>query len=291
MKGYLPGGEVLNPRSAPVVLLFLWFAASASAHDTWLVAERNQTGASGMVRVAVVTAEEFPNSDHATDANRVAEWVVLIGEKKHSVGEYAIDGDELAAMVHLEGPGLHTIGVALKPRFIEIDPEGFAAYLEDEGATAALEHRTKNNQGAEPGRELYAKNVTTFVEVGGGADDTSVTPAGHKIEIIPLSNPCRWKAGDEIAVRVLFEGRPVSGFRVSAGHEGLAKHTFVAHERTDANGQARFKLTRPGLWFLRTHTIRPVAPEVTEADWESFWASITFRVHGQGDRVKEHAGD
>lgn len=285
MKGYLPGGETLELRAAPVVFLVLWFAASTSAHDTWLVAERNQTGPGDVVRVAVVTAEEFPNSDHATDANRVAEWVALIGEKKHFVGEYTIDGDELAATVRLEGPGLHTIGVALKPRFIEIDAEGFAAYLEDEGATAALERRTKNKQDAEPGRELYAKNVTAFVEVGdGGADDTSVTPAGHKIEIIPLSNPCRWRVGDEIAVRVLFEGRPVSGFRVSAGHEGLAKHTFVAHERTDENGQARFKLTRPGLWFLRTHTIRPVAPDVTEADWESFWASITFRVN-------EHAAD
>jgi transcriptional regulator GlxA family with amidase domain len=77
-------------------------------------------------------------------------------------------------------------------------------------------------------------------------------------------------------VRVYLEGRPVEGLRVSAGREGLPPHTYTATAVTAEDGTARIRIDEPGLWFLRTFAIRP--RESPEADWESFWASMTFRV-------------
>jgi hypothetical protein len=46
---------------------------------------------------------------------------------------------------------------------------------------------------------------------------------------------------------------------------------------TDENGLAKIAISGKGLWFVRTHFIRPHS-EKTDFDWESFWASITFRI-------------
>ncbi len=296
-----------------VPTLGMLFAAPGVAigHDSWLVASKNSVKASETVRVAFVTAEVFPTSEHATGAERVAEWVVIHGDERRTVGGYRIDNQELAARVDLPKPGTHVIALALHPRYIELEPDQFTEYLEDEQAEAALGARRERNEQDQPGRELYTKMAKTFIKVDGASNDTSYRRAvGHALEIIPLSNPCRWIVGDEVRVRVLLDGKPAAGLRVSGGHEGLPPHTYVSHATTDRAGVTRVKLTQRGLWFLRTHTIRPPKSRgstnsakqastasskpaqtgtsagsgdpSTTADWESFWASITFRVAGDG---------
>lgn len=283
----------------------------AMGHDAWLVTSTNSVNANETVRVAFVTAEVFPISEHAAEPERVREWVVVHGDERRPVQDYRIEDQELAAQVHLPRPGVHVIALALHPRYIELEPHQFTEYLEDEQAEAALGARRKSNEQDQPGRELYTKMAKTFITVDRASNDTSYRkPVGHALEIIPLSDPCRWSVGDEAIVRVLLDGEPAAGVRVSSGHEGLPPHTYVSHSTTDSVGVAGVKLTRPGLWFLRTHTIRPTKgrgptdsakrspaasgaiPEPgtgaesgdqrTAADWESFWASATFRVASDG---------
>jgi uncharacterized GH25 family protein len=255
------------------------------AHDSWLVAGKNVAAMNEPVRLAFITAEVFPISEQAAKPDRVAEWVVFQGGQQRKVEGYAVEKEELATNVKFDQPGVHVVGVAMQPSFIELPAKDFAEYLEDEKATAALAaHR--RGPGDQPGREFYTKFAKTFVEVAGGAPQKGFNQrVGHRLEIIPLSNPCGWKVGDNVKVRVLRDGQPVSGLRISSGHEGLDKHTYVEHATTDIDGAARFKLSRPGLWFFRTHTIQTIReqpayapPDAPKADWESFWASITFRV-------------
>lgn len=272
-----------------VAFSFLAVALSAparvTAHDSWLVASKSTAAVDESVRLAFVTAEVFPISEQAARPERVDEWFTAQGEQRRKVEGYAVEKDELAASVKLDRPGVYVAAIAMQASFIELSAKDFTEYLEDEKATVALAafRRGPNDQ---PGREFYTKYAKTFVQVAGGLPQNSFSQrVGHKLEIIPLSNPCGWKVGDTVKVRVLRYGQPASGLRVSSGHEGLDKHTYVEHAVTDIDGAALFKLTRPGLWFLRTHTIHAIhqqplyaAPDAPKADWESFWASITFRV-------------
>ena len=256
-----------------------------AAHDSWLVAYKNVAALDESVSLAFVTAEVFPISEQAAKPERVAEWVVLQGGQQRKVEGYAVEKEELAANVKFDQPGVHVAGIAMQASFIELPANDFTEYLEDEKATAALADFRRGPRD-QPGREFYTKSAKTFVEVAGGALLKGFSKrVGHKLEIIPLSNPCGWKAGDNVKVRVLRDGQPASGLRISSGHEGLAKHTYVEHATTDIDGAARFNLSRPGLWFFRTHTIHTIReqpayapPDAPKADWESFWASITFRV-------------
>lgn len=256
-----------------------------AAHDSWLVAGKSVAAKDEPVRLAFVTAEVFPISEHAAKPERVGEWVVLQNGQTRKVEGYAVEKEELTAGVKFDQPGVHVVGIAMKASFIELPAKEFVEYLEGEKATAALAaHR--RGPGDQPGREFYTKFAKTFVEVAGGTPLKGYNQrVGHKLEIVPLSNPCGWKVGDNVKVRVLRDGQPASGLRISSGHEGLAKHTYFEHATTDIDGAARFTLSRPGLWFFRTHAIttireQPVyAPaDAPKADWESFWASITFRV-------------
>jgi hypothetical protein len=47
--------------------------------------------------------------------------------------------------------------------------------------------------------------------------------------------------------------------------------------RTDGRGRATLKLDRPGFWLVKAVHMIP-APADAGADWESFWASLTFAV-------------
>ena len=269
------------PRRSDRLVACLALAASSAAvaHDSWLVASRNAAGADETTRLVFISAEVFPVAEAATEPDRVARWVVVNDGRVADVKPYGIEGNELAAHVRFTDPGANVVAVALRARFIEIDPDHFEHYLADEQASAALTMYRRREDKTLPGREYYTKHGKTFIEVGGDSTDTSYRqPVGHAIEIVPLSNPCRWNAGDEVLVRVLLEGKPAPGLRVSTGHEGLPEHTYVQHVWTDDDGVARLELTRPGHWFARTHVIRPV--ELPDAEWESFWGSITFRVAG-----------
>ena len=255
------------------------------AHDSWLVAGKNTAAVEESVRLAFVIGEVFPFSDHAAKPDRVAEWVVAQGEQKRKVEGYLVEKEELAAIMKFDRPGVHVVGIAMQPSFIELSAKDFTEYLEDEKATAALA-AYRRGPGDQPGREFYTKFAKTFVEVAGGAPQNSFSQrVGHKLEIVPLSNPCGWKVGDNVKVRVLRDGEPALGLRVSSGHEGLDKHTYIEHATTDIDGGAWFKLSRSGLWFFRTHTITTIReppaytpPDPPKSDWENLWASMTFRV-------------
>jgi len=276
-----PGhGTVLS-----LLIVGLSAPASVTAHDSWLVASKNVAAMDESVRLAFAIGEVFPLSEHAAKPERVAEWLVLQGGQQQKIEGHAEDKEELAASVKFDQPGIHVAGIAMQASFIELSAKDFAEYLEDEKATAAVA-TFRRGPADQPGREFYTKFAKTFVEVAGGASQKGFNQrVGHKLEIVPLSNPCEWKAGDNVKVRVLRDGQPASGLRISSGHEGLDKHTYVEHATTDIEGAARFNLARPGLWFFRTHAIHAISeqpayapPDAPKADWESFWASITFRV-------------
>ena len=254
---------------------------TAAAHNSWVVAGRNVLPSPGGVRLAFVTAHDaFPKSEVATDPTRVASWFVQHDGERRGVFGFAIDesASDLAARVELEGAGLHVAAVALHPRFIEFEAGKFNGYLEEERAAAALASRRRSGEFGSPGREFYTKMGKAFVQVGpvDEGDRGFLEPVGHELEIVPLSHPATWRRGDALRVRVLRGGEPVSGVHVSSGHESGTGHDYVETVATDRRGEATFRIDRGGHWFIRTHMIERIQSD--RAEWESFWASLTFAI-------------
>jgi hypothetical protein len=54
-------------------------------------------------------------------------------------------------------------------------------------------------------------------------------------------------------------------------------HKLMA--QSDRDGRAAFKIEEPGPWLVKAVHMVP-APAGSNADWESFWASLTFDIAG-----------
>lgn len=284
-----------RPRIAGVFAACVGLAAPALGHDSWLIADKGLTPEPGPVALTFVTSEDFPHPDVATKADRVAKFTVVRDGGPAPVRDVATTEHALVGTMDAPMMGVYTAALALRPRFIEIDGPAFTRYLTDEHATAALSIRSSAGASAAPGREVYVKFAKAFVEVGaptsGGVPEragggSSIKPVGHALEIVPLTNPCRWKVGERITVRALLDGKFAPGLHISSGRED-GGHAHESTIRTDEQGLASFAFSRPGLWHLRTHVIRPLRdvpkdaqgiPEGATPEWASMFATITFRV-------------
>jgi hypothetical protein len=93
-------------------------------------------------------------------------------------------------------------------------------------------------------------------------------PLGDALEVVPVSDLSRARAGDRATFRVLLDGEPLPGAAVASGHEGVA--------RTDRAGEARVKLPGPGLASVAATVRRRIA--TPQADTLMLEASLTFVV-------------
>jgi uncharacterized GH25 family protein len=78
-------------------------------------------------------------------------------------------------------------------------------------------------------------------------------------------------------VHILFKGAPAPNLQLeTAWTDGHKSETTVAG-RTNAEGRVSMKVDRPGKWRLHAIKMERCA-ELQVADWESYWASLTFEI-------------
>ena len=98
---------------------------------------------------------------------------------------------------------------------------------------------------------------------------------GFTLELLAQKNPYALHPGEELPIRLTYEGRPLTNALVVAMNRANPMAKLTA--RTDAKGRVTFRLTQDGTWLIKAVHMIP-APTGTNADWESFWASLTFQL-------------
>ena len=99
-----------------------------------------------------------------------------------------------------------------------------------------------------------------------------------RLELIPGENPYMLTGGQILPVRLLYAGKPLQGALVTAFTKERPGAKISV--RSDAKGRAALKIDRPGTWLVKAVHMIPASRE-SGADWESFWASLTFEVPGR----------
>jgi uncharacterized GH25 family protein len=72
-----------------------------------------------------------------------------------------------------------------------------------------------------------------------------------------------------------YEKRPLAGALVVAMNRLNPSEKLAA--RSDAEGRVHFRLRRDGMWLVKAVHMVP-APAGSNAEWASFWASLTFEL-------------
>ena len=160
-------------------------------------------------------------------------------------------------------PGAGIIAVHRLPQVWSLTPEGF-----QKGTKKELPGATKSNR--------YEKFAKALVAVGGGTDGFDAV-VGQRLELVPLTDPAKVKVGQDLPVRVLFDGQP-SPATVLATYDGFTKtpNTFAYYTETDDTGVAQIRITHPGLWLVRTEITS--SPADGSLDQEVLRSTLTFFV-------------
>ncbi len=261
------------------LLTCLLLAAPAGAHDYWLVPETYRPKGGATVPVRLFVGEHFKPEQEVAYSAKKTPVVRLVTAKGAERIEERKEGTKPAFTFTMPGTGSAVLRVDRDWSSITLNADKFTAYLKEEGLDEIVKARAAAGEADSDSKERYRRCLKTIVHGGGKPDDAPTKPLGQVFEIVPLKNPAALKAGDELPVAVLFEGKPLAGFKLTAHHR-TGDELTNATATTDKTGKALLKLPKAGAWVVRGVHMRRVTEKnpTPAADWESFWASVTFEL-------------
>lgn len=245
-------------------------------HNFWVVAGQRRAEA---LRVEAHVGHHFPNSESAIAPERIADFRLISTCGERPLGNCSVDGTALVSDVANTCSGATMTVLSLHPRSITLAENSFTKYIHEEDALAFVAPDFLPGVTMGEQHEVYSKYAKAILTTA--KDEVVCRPVGQKMEIVPERNPATMKPGERLPLRILLDGVPIGGVRVSSGCDQFAQGGYAAHTRTDADGRAEIELPIEGHWFVRSHLIRrhPDAGVAEGAQWESFWPSLTFRIN------------
>jgi uncharacterized GH25 family protein len=255
-------------------LLALVLSPVAWAHDFWIEPSSFRPAPGQRVIVRLRVGQRFKGDPVPRDPALLKRFTVLAGNGSGAETPVpGVPGSDPAGFVTLTSPGLSLITYASGRAPVALDAAKFETYLADEGLEAVSAQRAKKGQTAAPVKEVFSRYAKSYLDVGGVGGAGYDRVLGLTLELVPEKDPTAVASGAELPVRLLYLGKPLAGALVAAFTRDRPDTRITA--RTDATGRARLRLDRPGVWLVKAVHMIP-APAAAGADWESFWASLTF---------------
>ena len=256
--------------------VFLSFIAMPSAgHDFWLEPStfRAQTGDEISLTLRVgqnLRGDTLPYIDAW-----FSDFSVLTDADARPVE--GVMGDDPAGRFVTAAPGTHVIGYRSTNSFVELDSQKFHDYLAKEGLESVVEIRTQRGDADSAGLEYFSRCAKTLVSVGENSSGKAFNKVlGYTLELIPESDPSAMTLGESLPIQLLYASEPIENVLIVAFTKAEPEKKFSA--RTDSNGRVNLDLDRPGIWLVKAVHMIEVSPADPKADWESFWASLSFQL-------------
>ena len=258
-------------RAVVAALVALGVAPPLLAHDVWIEPTSFAPKPGQIVGLRLRVGENLVGDPVPRIPALVNQFIVEAAAGRRPV--VGRDGADPAGTVRVGGPGLHVIGYYSNPSWIELPAEKFNAYLKDEGLDSVMALRASRNETAASARELYARCAKSLLLSGSPGEAEEDRLLGFPLELVAERNPYALRAGEDLPVRLTYENRPLAGALVVAINRIDPSERFTA--RSDRDGRVRFRLRAGGMWLVKAVHMVP-APAGTNAEWASFWASLTF---------------
>lgn len=258
---------------ALIAIPLLSISPAAFGHEYWIEPATYHPKANSVVTITSHIGERFAGAPVIFDGERCVKF--------ETVGPAAAtpilgrSGGPLA-YARVAAEGNYILGFRSTRTLHEMQAAPFENYLKEEGLGFIVEQRRKLGESDKPGREYFSRCSKSIVTVGPACDGFDRV-IGQTLEIVAETNPGKATAEGTFKVRVLFEGRGLSGATVVA--VARDKPADLMKAMTDADGRAELTLSKAGVYMITTiHMVR--VKDDPKADWESLWASVTFDFAG-----------
>lgn len=107
------------------------------------------------------------------------------------------------------------------------------------------------------------------------ASAENAKPVGQSFEVVPQKDPMTLKVGDKLLIKVIFDGKPVTGAIITTGggHASDSKNPL----KTDHEGMASVTIEKAGLQMVKAEHRVPVKDD-PDADVLHLASTITFEI-------------
>ncbi len=263
--------SLLIPAGVVVAMTITLGPATLFAHDLWIEPTTFSPQPGQIVGVRLRVGQDLLGDPVPRDPALVNQLVFEdAGGRKPLVGR---DGADPAGFLRVAEPGLLVIGYLSNASAVALPPEKFNQYLKDEGLDEVAALRARRKQTGDTAHELFSRCAKSLMLSGSPSRTQADRVLGFTLELVAERNPYALRAGEDLPVRLTYEKRPLAGALVVAMNRLNPSEKQTA--RTDADGRVRFRLRPGGMWLIKAVHMIP-APAGSNAEWASFWASLTF---------------
>jgi len=258
--------------AASTAALSVLMTATGAAHDLFIVPSQFRVPSAGSpLTIGYHSGDGFPESTQVPA--RLRDAAIHGANGSLDVANLKTDGKRSVGTVTPTQPGHYIATTVAAANTIEMAPGEFLDYLKEEGLTHVIDARTQSGDSSKPARERYTKYAKSIFLVGAPNENYKKT-LGLPIEIVPEKDPYAIKAGESLPVRVFVRGNPVAGLEIRTATSGVAG--VKSSGRTDDDGRISIPMAAAGSY--RLHALQMERVTDGSADWESFWATLTFEV-------------
>jgi hypothetical protein len=275
-----------QPSCSPIYRLTPWLVvvavalsgASLVAHDMWIVPTTFAPDAGQIVGVGLRVGQDLVGDPIPRDPALINQFVFEDATgRKPLVGR---DGANPAGFLRVATPGLIVIGYHSNPSAVDLTAEKFNQYLQEEGLDEVAAARKARNQSGAVAREIFSRCAKSLVFSGPAKEDQGDRNLGFTLELVAEKNPYAIRSGQDLPVRLTYDKHPLAGALIVAMNRRNPAEKLTA--RTDSDGRVRFRLGAGGMWLIKAVHMVP-APAGANADWASFWASLTFDLRASSE--------
>ncbi len=252
----------------------------ASAHEFWLHPQKYFYTIRETANIRFSVGENFEGENWKGNKDKIAQLAYftpsgnVVDIAKRLSGNM---GDSI--QLPLQEEGTHMVIFNSTNSFIKLDADKFNAYLKEDGHDATSRYRKDQGEEKKAGTEHYQRSVKTILQVSDKLTNACTEATSLPLDIIPAENPYSMpdpSTNKKIMVRfrVLFQGDPLPNALVKAWYNIPGKGPGMDSVRTNKKGWVSLE-RHPGRYMVSCVHMEPAAKD-GEADWQSFWGSLTF---------------
>lgn len=248
-------------------------AAGSEAHEFWVEPSTFAVESGGRVGFRLCVGDGFEGWSLAHNTERIEKFVAAGPSAEQPI--VGLDGSDPAGVARFSEPGGYVIAYRSNRAFTELPAAEFDEYLRDKGLEKIATERKAQGRSRRTVREAYSRHSKALIRVGDAEGGVIDRRMNLRLELVAEPELFRGPPDDLRFFRLLHDGKPLAGALVVAARPGTADDDLRV--RTDAHGQAGFRLRASGMWRIAAvHMIN--APGNVAADWESLWTSVTFEL-------------
>jgi Domain of unknown function (DUF4198) len=241
------------------------------AHDMWIEPVVFSPKPSQIVGLRLRVGQDFIGDPLPRDSALIRQFIVEDGMgRKPVIGR---DGGDPAGFLRAASSGMLVVGYHSNPSRVELSAETFNRYLKEEGLDAVAFARIRRKETSAGARELFSRCAKSLLATGVPSASDGDRVLGFTLELTAERNPHTLRDGEQLPVRLTYENQPLEGVLVVAINQAHPNERIAL--RSGKDGRVRFRLSRGGVWLIKAVHMIPAAAN-SSADWESFWASLTF---------------